>query len=112
METLTNLMNAPEDLNSRPSSPNIPYAPNAFLFEYNHQDDNNFDIPSPTIILVDGILEHYDIPTWRDTAMCCTFYRIWTLLTSWTFVNNYIHILNREIRVDLITVVNSFINLI
>ncbi len=111
METLTNLMNAPEDPDSRPSSPNIPYALNTFPFKYNHQDDDNFNVPPPTIILVDGILEHYNIPTWRDTAMCRTFYQIWTLLTSWMFVNNYLHILNREIRVDLITVVNNFINL-
>ena len=68
MEMLTNLMNTPEDPDSRPSSPNIPYALNAFLFKYNHQDNDNFDIPPPTIILVDGILEHYDIPTWQDTV--------------------------------------------
>ncbi len=111
MATLTNLINTSEDLNSRPSSPDIPYALNAFPFEYNRQDDDNFDVPPPTIILVDGILEHYNIPTWRDTAMCRTFYHIWTLLTSWTFVNNYLHILNWEIWVDLITVVNNFINL-
>ena len=64
MATLTNLINASKDLDSRPSSPDIPYALNAFPFEYNRQDDNNFDVPPPTIILVDGILEHYDIPTW------------------------------------------------
>ncbi len=111
MAMFTNLINASEDLDSRPSSPDIPYAPNTFPFEYNRQDDDNFNIPPPTIILIDGILEHYNIPTWRDTAMHHTFYHIWTLLTSWTFVNNYLHILNQEIRVDLITVVNNFINL-
>ncbi len=111
MAMFTNLINASEDLDSRPSSPDIPYAPNTFPFEYNRQDDDNFNIPPPTIILIDGILEHYNIPTWRDTTMRHTFYHIWTLLTSWTFVNNYLHILNQEIRVDLITVVNNFINL-
>src|SRR6266576_2850248 len=75
MAMLTDLINASEEFNSRPSSPDIPYALNAFPFEYNQQDDDNFDVPPPTIILVDGILEHYDIPTWRDTAMRRTFYR-------------------------------------
>jgi len=65
IEILTNLMNACEEPDSRPSSPDIPYALNAFPFKYNHQDDDNFNVPPPTIILIDGILKHYNIPTWH-----------------------------------------------
>src|SRR6266576_1253793 len=84
---------------------------NSFPQEFNSQNDENFDVRPPIIVLTDRILEHYHIPTWEDTTMRRNYYRIWTLLTSWTFVNNYLHILNQHIRVDLIAIVNSFVNL-
>ena len=90
-------------------TPGLP--PNSFSQEFNLQNDENFDVRPPVIMFTDRILEHYRIPTWEDTTMRRNYYRIWTLLTSWTFVNNYLHVLNRHVRVDLIAVVNNFINL-
>src|SRR6266550_441402 len=84
---------------------------NLFPREFNSQNDKNFDVQPPVITLTDRILEHYHILTWEDTTMRRNYYRIWTLLTSWTFVNNYLHILNRHIRVDLIAIVNNFVNI-
>jgi len=84
---------------------------NSFPQEFNLQNDKNFDIQPPVIMLTDRILEHYHIPTWEDTTMQRNYYCIWTLLMSWTFVNNYLHILNRHVHVDLITIVNNFVNL-
>src|SRR6266576_1771322 len=84
---------------------------NLFPQEFNSQNDENFDVRPPVITLTDRILEHYRVPTWEDTTMRQNYYRIWTLLTSWTFVNNYLHVLNRHIRVDLIEIVNNFVNL-
>src|SRR6266566_4739971 len=75
---------------------------NSFPQEFNLQNDENFDVQPPIITLTNRILEHYHIPTWEDTTMRRNYYHIWTLLMSWTFVNNYLHILNRHIRVDLI----------
>ncbi len=84
---------------------------NSFPQEFNLQNDENFDVRPPVITLTDRILGHYHIPTWEDTTMRQNYYHIWTLLTSWTFVNNYLHVLNRHIRVDLIAIVNNFVNL-
>src|SRR6266576_3355966 len=84
---------------------------NLFPQEFNSSNDENFDVRPPVITLTDRILEHYHVPTWEDTTTRRNYYRIWTLLTSWTFVNNYLHILNRHIRVDLIPIVNNFVNL-
>src|SRR6266550_3761608 len=84
---------------------------NSFPQEFNSQNDENFDVRPPVITLTDRILEHYHVPTWEDTTTRRNYYRIWTLLTSWTFVNNYLHILNRHIRVDLIAIVNNIVNL-
>ncbi len=74
---------------------------NLFPQEFNSSNDENFDVRPPVITLTDRILEHYHIPTWEDTTMRRNYYRIWTLLMSWTFVNNYLHVLKRHIRVDL-----------
>ncbi len=84
---------------------------NLFPQEFNSQNNENFDVQPPVITLTDRILEHYHIPTWEDTTMRRNYYRIWTLLTSWTFVNNYLHVLNRHVCVDLIAIVNNFVNL-
>src|SRR6266550_1738503 len=84
---------------------------NLFPQEFNSSNDENFDIRPPVITLTDRILEHYHVPTWEDTTTRRNYYRIWTLLTSWTFVNNYLHVLNRHIRVDLIAIVNNVVNL-
>src|SRR6266550_2636692 len=71
----------------------------------------NLQVRPPIIMLTDRILEHYHNPTWEDTTMQRNYYCIWTLLMSWTFVNNYLHILNRHVHIDLITIVNNFVNL-
>src|SRR6266576_3681310 len=84
---------------------------NLFPQEFNSSNDENFDVRPPVITLTDRILEHYHIPTWEDTTTRRNYYRIWTLLTSWTFVNNYLHVLNRHIRVDLIAIINNVVNL-
>jgi len=84
---------------------------NLFPQEFNSSNDENFDVQPPVITLTNRILEHYHVPTWEDTATRRNYYRIWTLLTSWTFVNNYLHVLNRHIRVDLIAIVNNVVNL-
>ena len=67
---------------------------NSFPQEFNLQNDENFNVRPPVITLTDRILEHYRIPTWEDTTIQRNYYCIWTLLTSWTFVNNYLHVLN------------------
>ncbi len=84
---------------------------NSFPQEFSSPNDENFDIQPPVITLTDRILEHYHIPTWEDTTTRRNYYRIWTLLTSWMFINNYLHVLNQHIRVDLIAIVNNFVNL-
>src|SRR6266576_6269693 len=42
---------------------------NSFPQEFNLQNNKNFDIQLPVIMLTDRILEHYHIPTWEDTIM-------------------------------------------
>ncbi len=97
--------------NSNSTNPESELPMNSFPQEFNLQNDKNFDVQPPVITLTNRILEHYHIPTWEDTTMRRNYYCIWTLLTSWTFVNNYLHVLNRHIRVDLIAIVNNFVNL-
>src|SRR6266567_3773093 len=99
------------DSDSDSPNPESELPMNLFPQEFNSSNDENFDVRPPIITLTDRILEHYHIPTWEDTTTQRNYYRIWTLLTSWTFVNNYLHVLNRHIRVDLIAIVNNFVNL-
>jgi hypothetical protein len=60
---------------------------------------------------VDVILKHYQLATYTNTDTRQIFYRLWMLLTSWMFVNNYLYILNREVRLDLIPIISTIINL-
>src|SRR6266550_5060097 len=99
------------DSSSDSTNPESELPMNSFPQEFNSQNDENFDVRPPVITLTNRILEHYHILTWEDTAMRRNYYRIWTLLMSWTFVNNYLHVLNRHIRVDLIAIVNNVVNL-
>src|SRR6266550_3484217 len=103
-----NIINASDSDSPDPES-ELPT--NLFPQEFNSQNDENFDVQPPVITLTDRILEHYHIPTWEDTTMRRNYYHIWTLLTSWTFVNNYLHVLNRHFCVYLIAIVNNFVNL-
>src|SRR6266550_6705330 len=88
-----NVLNISDSDDSRHTdTPGLP--PNSFSQEFNLQNDENFDVRPPVITFTNRILEHYCIPTWEDTTMRRNYYHIWTLLTSWTFVNNYLHVLN------------------
>ena len=85
--------------------------PNHFPVELSRPKEDNFNVPPPNIPLVDNILNYYNIPTHANPPLRRTFYRLWTLLTSWTFANNYLYILNCHMRFDVIPIVNVIINL-
>ena len=79
--------------------------------ELSRPKEDNFNIPPPNIPLVDNILDYYNILTHANPPLRRTFYRLWTLLTSWTFANNYLYVLNRHMRFDIIPIINTIINL-
>jgi hypothetical protein len=84
--------------------------PNHFPVEFHGDGEENANVPYPNHVLVDRILVHYDVPTHSNPFLRGLFYRIWTLFTSWTFVNNYLHVVNRHIHTDLIPVINIIVN--
>ena len=90
-------------------TPTLP--PNHFPVERSQPEEDNFNVPPPNIPLIDNILNYYNIPTHANPPLRHTFYRLWTLLTSWTFANNYLYVLNCHMRFDIIPIINTIINL-
>ena len=50
------------------------------------------------------------IVTHTNPPLRQTFYHLWTLLTSWMFVNNYLYVLNHHMCFDVIPIVNTLVN--
>src|SRR6266550_1505986 len=110
IQASTDVLNTPDSTDSD-STDTTGLPPNPFPQEFNLQNDENFNVQPPIIPSINRILEHYSIPTWEDTTTQRAYYHIWILLTSWTFVDNYLHLINRHVQVDLIIAVNNFINI-
>jgi hypothetical protein len=102
--------NVPVQVQVPTEDPNDELPPNNFPYEFHGHEDDNFNVPYPNQHAIDVILIAYQVPTHANPFLRRMFYRIWTLMTSWTFANNYLYVINRHVRTDLIPIVNTIIN--